>query len=150
MATIPHPGHSKQGRYHFMRTIKYGLFAAAAAGIFLFIPATPSPAQVSIGVNFGAEPNCPYGYYDYAPYNCTPDGYYGSEWFNNGVFIGAGHWFHGPSNFHGNVNNNYDPQHGYKGATPARGERAAHAGAASNFKGNESRDGQGHGTPNKR
>jgi hypothetical protein len=128
-----------------MRPIKFGLLAAAAAGIFLLIPATPSPAQVT--VTFGAEPNCPYGYYDYAPYNCVPDGYYGSEWFNNGVFIGTGHWFHGPSNFHGNVNNNYDPQHGYKGNMPARGEVATHRGAAPTFKGNESRDGHGHSGP---
>jgi hypothetical protein len=125
-----------------MRSIKYSLMAVATASIFLLIPATPSHAQVT--VNFGAEPNCPYGYYDYAPYNCTPDGYYGPEWFNGGVFIGSGHWFHGSSNFHGNVNNNYDPQHGYKGATPARGETATHAGAAQDFKGNESRDGRGH------
>jgi hypothetical protein len=130
-----------------MRSIRYGLIAAATAGIFLVVPATPSPAQVTVGVNFGAEPSCPYGYYDYAPYNCTPDGYYGPEWFNGGVFIGTGNWFHGPSNFHGNVNNNYDPQHGYKGGTPARGEKAAHQGAASDFKGNESRDGHGHGSP---
>ncbi len=78
-----------------MRTIKYGLFAAAAAGICLLIPATPSPAQITIGVQFGAEPSCPYGYFDYAPYNCAPDGYYGPEWFNGGRFVGAGHWYHG-------------------------------------------------------
>ena len=47
-----------------------------------------APAQVS--VNIGAEPACPYGYYDVAPYNCAPYGYYGSEWFNGGVFLGAG------------------------------------------------------------
>jgi len=145
MATIQLTTHSYRVRYSFMRSIKYGLFAAAAAGFFLLVPATSSPAQVT--VTFGAEPSCPYGYYDYAPYNCAPDGYYGSEWFNGGVFIGAGHWFHGPSNFHGNVNNHYDPQRGYKGATPARGETPKHSGAAQNFKGNESRDGQGHSGP---
>src|SRR5437660_264202 len=30
------------------------------------------PAQVSI--NIGPEPVCPYGYYDFGPYNCTPYG----------------------------------------------------------------------------
>jgi hypothetical protein len=125
-----------------MHSIKYGLIAAATAAVFLLIPATPSHAQVS--VTFGAEPSCPYGYYDYAPYNCVPDGYYGPEWFNGGVFIGTGHWFHGPSNFRGNVNNNYDPQHGYKGNMPGRGEAASHQGAAQDFRGNESRDGRGH------
>jgi hypothetical protein len=128
-----------------MRTVKYGLFAAAAAGICLLIPATPSPAQVT--VTFGAEPNCPYGYYDYAPYNCSPDGYYGPAWFNNGAFVGTGHWFHGSSDFHGEVNNTYDPQHGYKGTMPPRGEKASHAGAPENFKGNESWQGQGHNAP---
>lgn len=45
-----------------MRTIKYGLLAAAAPGAFLLIPATPSQAQVSIGIQFGAEPAplCPF------------------------------------------------------------------------------------------
>ena len=128
-----------------MRTIQYGLFAAAAAGFLLLIPATPSQAQIT--VTFGAEPVFPYGYYDYAPYNCSPDGYYGAEWFNNGVFIGAGHWAHGHSDFHGDVNNSYDPQHGYKGNYPARGEKPSHPGASQNFHGNETRDGQGHGTP---
>jgi len=98
-----------------MRSIKYGLVAAATAAVFLLIPATPSQAQVSIGIQLGPEPSCPYGYYDYAPYNCSPDGYYGPQWFTNGRFIGAGHWHHGDANFHGDVNNRYDPQHGYKG-----------------------------------
>jgi hypothetical protein len=35
-----------------------------------------------------------YGYYDAAPYGCAPSGYYGSEWFTGGIFIGAGPWFH--------------------------------------------------------
>jgi hypothetical protein len=125
-----------------MRTIKYSLLTAAAAGFFLLIPATPSHAQVT--VTFGAEPNCPYGY---APYNCSPDGYYGPAWFNNGAFVGTGHWFHGSSDFHGEVNNTYDPQHGYKGTSPARGEKPSHQGAPQDFKGNETRDGQGHNSP---
>jgi hypothetical protein len=130
-----------------MRGIKTLLVTTAAAAALLSIPSLKAPAQVS--VTFGAEPNCPYGYYDYAPYDCAPDGYYGPQWFNAGHFIGAGHWFHGPSNFHGDVNNNYDPQHGYKGPAPARGETPAHPGAAPDFKGNESHDSQGHATPKK-
>jgi hypothetical protein len=98
-------------------------------------------AQAQISIQIGAEPSCPYGYYDYAPYNCAPDGYYGPEWFVGGRFVGAGKWFHGPVNFHGNVNNHFDPQHGYKGAAPEHGPaQAPHA----KFKANESRDGQGH------
>jgi hypothetical protein len=33
-----------------------------------------APAQVSVGVNIGPEPYCPYGYFDYAPYDCAPYG----------------------------------------------------------------------------
>jgi hypothetical protein len=130
-----------------MRGLKALLVTSAAAMTIALIPSPKANSQVS--VTFGAEPNCPYGYYDYAPYDCAPDGYYGPEWFNNGVFIGAGHWFHGPSNFHGQVNNSFDPQHGYKGSMPARGESPTHKGAASNFKGNETRDGHGNVSPKK-
>ncbi len=74
-----------------------------------------APAQVSVGI--GAEPVCPYGYYDSAaPYDCAPYGYYGPEWFSGGVFVGAGPWFHGPHDFHGHVDNRFDPHHGYAGA----------------------------------
>ena len=38
-------------------------------------PAAPAPPQISIGVNLGAAPVCPYGYFDYAPYDCAPYGY---------------------------------------------------------------------------
>jgi hypothetical protein len=127
-----------------MRGLKTLLVAVTAAAALFLTPSLKSNAQVSIGVQFGPEPSCPYGYYDYAPYNCAPDGYYGPEWFSGGHFIGAGHWFHGPANFHGNVNNSFDPHHGYKGPAPARGEVARHTGAAPDFKGNESHDSKGH------
>lgn len=52
-----------------------------------------------------------------------PYGYYGSEWFHESIFIGAGPWFHKPDNFHGHVNNRYDRQHGYNGRFPDNGER---------------------------
>jgi|SRR5580698_4291092 len=98
-----------------------------------------SQAQAQISVNIGAEPGCPYGYYDYAPYSCSPYGYYGPDWFSGGLFIGAGPWFHGSHGFYGHVDNRYDPRHGYVGPTPARGEQAF-----SHFHANEARDGQGH------
>lgn len=74
----------------------------------------------------GSAPSCPYGYFDAAPYGCAPAGYYGPEWFNGAVFIGAGPWFH-------------------KGATPARGEKSEPAKRVdkATFKGNEERDGHG-------
>ena len=125
-----------------MSSIKFVLSGVVAAACLAMSPVTTAPAQVSIGVNFGPEPSCPYGYYDYAPYNCAPDGYYAPQWFVGGHFVGAGHWFHGPANFHGSVNNHFDPQHGYKGPTPNRGEANPHPGKVTAFKGNESRDGR--------
>jgi hypothetical protein len=121
------------------------LALAVVAGFAFTAASTTSQAQVVVSV--GAAPDCPYGYYDAAPYNCAPYGYYGAEWFNGGVFVGAGQWFHGPSNFQGHVNNNFHPEHGYTGAYPARGEKAApenRVDTNANFKGNEMRDGHGH------
>src|ERR1700744_6088378 len=94
------------------------LALAAIAGMCLTITAPKVEAQVS--VNIGVAPDCPYGYYDAAPYGCAPYGYYGSEWFTGGVFIGAGPWYHGRSHFYGHVDNHFDPHHGYKGAFPNR------------------------------
>jgi hypothetical protein len=98
-----------------------------------------APAQVSVGVNIGPEPYCPYGYFDYAPYDCAPYGYYGPDWFNGGIFIGAGPWFHGHHGFYGHVDNRYDPHNGYRGPLPERGEHPFNG-----FRGNEARDGGGH------
>ena len=130
-----------------MRAIK--LFALTAVAALCFMAATPTAhAQVSVGIGIGVEPVCPYGYFDYAPYDCAPYGYYGPDWFADGLFIGAGPWFHGPSNFQGKVDNHYDPNHGYKGGTPARGEAATHNDHPA-IKANETRDGRGHGDGDK-
>lgn len=120
------------------------LIFAAAAGMGL-LSLTPK-AQAQVAVSIGPEPVCPYGYYDVPPYACAPAGYYGPEWFVNGVFIGAGPWFHGPHDFHGYVDNHFHPDHGYRGHMPARGERPVEANrvTARNFHGNEMRDGRGH------
>src|SRR5579863_1932611 len=117
---------------------------AAAAGIGF--TATPPAASAQVGVEVGVAPDCPYGYYDVAPYSCAPAGYYGPEWFNGGVFIGVGPWFHGPADFKGYVDNHFHPEHGYKGHLPERGEKADESKRvdASRFKGNEMRDGRGH------
>jgi hypothetical protein len=127
-----------------MRELKY-LALAVMAG-FAFTAASPA-THAQVNVEIGPAPDCPYGYYDVAPYNCAPYGYYGPEWFNGGVFIGAGRWFHGPENFHGHVDNHYHPDNGYKGPYPSRGEKARpenRVDDASHFKGNEMRDGRGH------
>ena len=121
------------------------LVVLAVAGICFAAMAPKTEAQVTI--NIGEAPECPYGYYDYAPYECAPYGYYGPEWFTDGVFIGAGPWFHGHPEFRGHVDNTYDVQHGYKGPRPARGEKpepSKRPDKVANFKGNEMRDGRGH------
>jgi len=98
--------------------------------------AAVAPAQVSI--NIGVPPVCPYGYFDYAPYDCSPYGYYGPDWFAGGIFIGAGPWFHGHPGFYGHVDNRFDPHHGYHGPLPSRGAQPFN-----HFQGNEARDGHG-------
>ena len=103
--------------------MSYGKYLAlTASAAALLSCATLAPAQVSI--NIGVAPVCPYGYFDYAPYDCAPYGYYGPDWFTGGVFIGAGPWFHGPHGFYGHVDNRYDPHHGYHGPLPPRGAEA--------------------------
>lgn len=120
-------------------------FAALAAVLGFGLMAPQAHAQVSVGVDIGAPPVCPYGYYDVPPYDCAPYGYYGPEWFDNGIFIGAGPWFHGPDRFVGHVDNRFHPDHGYRGPFPARGEAASRPlDKIQGFKGNEMRDGRGH------
>lgn len=121
----------------------YILLAAVAA---IGLTATTPKAVAQVDVNIGVAPECPYGYYDVSPYDCAPAGYYGPEWFNGGVFIGAGPWFHGDRDFHGHVDNRFHPEHGYKGPMPQRGERADERRRvdAQHFNGNEVRDGRGH------
>ena len=133
-----------------MHGLKF-LMLAAVAGTCFTAAVPKAEAQVGVNVDIGVAPDCPYGYYDVAPYNCAPAGYYGPEWFTGGVFIGAGQWFHGPANFHGHVNNTYHPEHGYTGPMPRRGEKADPAMRvdSAHFKGNEVRDGRGHVTSDK-
>jgi len=132
-----------------MRGIKFLVLSVAVAGMFFAAVAPKSQAQISI--NIGVAPDCPYGYYDYAPYNCVPDGYYGPEWFNGGAFIGVGPWFHGSNDFHGKVDNRLDPQHGYNGAMPKVGDKPTpQRKSPAEFKGNEGLDGRGHKADEKR
>jgi len=127
-----------------MRNMK--LLALTAVAGLCFVAGSPKTTQAQVSVDIGVAPECPYGYYDYAPYSCAPYGYYGPEWFTGGVFVGAGPWFHGPANFRGHVDNHFDVARGYRGEVPNRGEKATpeHAAPPHNFKGNEMRDGRGH------
>ena len=125
-----------------MKIYKYLVLAVFAAVIFA---AAPQTLKAQVEVQIGPPPVCPYGYFDYPPYDCAPYGYYGPEWFPGGVFLGAGPWFHGDRRFWGHVDNHYDRHDGYRGEYPHRGEhfddrreRGEH------FRGNEMRDGHGH------
>ena len=126
-----------------MQGIKFFTLAAVAG---LCFAASAPKAQSQVSVEIGAAQECPYGYFEAAPYGCAPYGYYGPKWFTGGTFVGAGPWFHGPDNFRGQVNSSYHPDHGYKGQMPERGEKATagHPIPPKNFKGNETRDGRGH------
>jgi hypothetical protein len=127
----------------FMNGIKYLAMAAVAA---MFVAAGTPKAEAQIRVEIGAAPVCPYGYYDYTPYECAPYGYYGPEWFHGRTFIGVGPWFHEREEFRGHVNNNFDVQRGYSGRIPNNGERTRNWGRTPRgFRGNEMRDGRGHG-----
>jgi hypothetical protein len=83
-----------------MRYLRY-LGILALVGTAALVGASNASAQrIAVGVGIGPgyigpAPICSYGYYDYYPYACAPYGYYGPEWFNGGIFIGAGPWFRG-------------------------------------------------------
>ena len=109
----------------------------SAFAVAMLIPSSAGRSQVYVGIG-GGPPVCPYGYFDYAPYDCAPYGYYGPDWFIGGLFIGAGPWFHGPRGFYGHVDNRYDPRQGYHGPFPDHGARPFY-----HFQGNEARDGRG-------
>jgi len=72
------------------------------------VPLAYSQAQVSFGIGVGpgyvgGPPVCEYGYYDYYPYACAPYGYYGPNYFVNGLFIGVGPWagYYGGRGYYG-------------------------------------------------
>ena len=79
-----------------MRYLRYVALLAV-----LMLPLAYSQAQVGVGIGIGVDPGynddgppvCPYGYYSYYPYACAPYGYDGPQWFEGGVFIGAGPWY---------------------------------------------------------
>jgi len=122
------------------------IFVALAIAASICLTAK-APAVGAQSCDTTPAPDCPYGYYDSTPYTCAPYSYYGPEWFPAAVFVGAGPWFKGPDKFHGSVDNRLDPQHGYKGPNPKRGEKpdaSKHPDKNPDFKGNEVRDGRGH------
>jgi len=85
----------KKGRF----TMKYLRYVALLALLALPLAYSQAEVRVGVGVGFGGyvagPPVCAYGYYPDYPYACAPYGYYGPNWFANGIFIGAGPWYHG-------------------------------------------------------
>jgi len=88
-----------------MRILRYFMLTALLAAPLALVK--PANAQISVGIGIGpvvdypapvvvaGPPVCEWGYYSYYPYDCAPYGYYGTDWFLSGVFIGAGPWYHG-------------------------------------------------------
>ena len=88
-----------------MRALRY-LMVISLLAIPMAL-ARPAQGQVVIGIGIGpvvgypapyamaGPPVCQWGYYPFYPYACAPYGYWGSDWFNGGVFIGAGPWYQG-------------------------------------------------------
>jgi hypothetical protein len=120
-------------------------FVLLAALVGLGSPACAG-RSVRVAGGIGPEPACPYGYFDVFPYDCAPPGYYGPEWFDGDIFIGAGPWFHGHRSFRGHVDNRFHPDHGYQGPMPRRGDPfdPARRVDGAHFHGDEMRDGRGH------
>jgi hypothetical protein len=93
-----------------MRALKVLLCSIAMLTALVFAPRVQ--AQVSIGIGIGTPPpTCPWGYYNYAPYACAPQGFWGPNYFYNGIFLGVGPWYHwGYRNGWGN--HRFDPGRG--------------------------------------
>src|SRR5437016_14284758 len=80
-------------------TMKYLKYIALLALLALPLAYSQAEVRVGVGVGFGGylvgPQVCAYGYYPDYPYGCAPYGYYGPSWFVDGIFIGAGPWYHG-------------------------------------------------------
>jgi len=63
----------------------------SATSLFSALALAPI-ANAQVAINLGVPPVCSYGYYDYAPYSCSPMGFYGPGYFYNGIFLGMGPW----------------------------------------------------------
>lgn len=66
------------------------LLALVLFVVALLISGTTSVAET---LDLNVPPVCQYGYYDHTPYACAPQGFYGPQWFYNGVFLGVGPWY---------------------------------------------------------
>ena len=96
-----------------------------------------APAQVS--VNIGVAPVCPYGYFDFAPYDCAPMATMGRIGLSGVCLSGPGHGFTALAVFMAMSTTATILVTATTGPFPARGEQAF-----SHFHANEAQDGHGH------
>ena len=96
------------------------LVLAAVAGIG-FTATTPK-AEAQVGIDIGVAPECPMATMTLSLMTVLPLATMAQNGLMGTPF--AGPWFHGSSDFQGDVNNRLHPDHGYKGPTPKRGEKA--------------------------
>jgi hypothetical protein len=58
-----------------------------------YAPPANGPGYYQTYSSYGPPPSCPYGYFPSYPYGCAPYGYWGPQYFYNGIFVGVGPWF---------------------------------------------------------
>lgn len=71
-------------------------FRSVLAGMVVLgtaLAVTPATSKADVDIYLSVPPACPWGYYDSPPYHCAPYGYWGAEFFYNGIFIGVGPWW---------------------------------------------------------
>jgi hypothetical protein len=68
------------------------IFLCAAVWVGSLTLAAAQTASAPTNSGAGDQPSCKYGYYGYAPYACAPRGFYGPDYFFNGIFVGVGPW----------------------------------------------------------
>ena len=127
-ATVRVAGMSCGMPARLMRTMK-GLklvVLSVIAGCCMLAATLKAMAHGQIAVEISTAPECPYGYYDSAPYAClrSPTGYYSTEWFNWWSVRWRYPWFHGSEEFRGHVVDRFHPDNGYVGKMPESGEKA--------------------------
>jgi hypothetical protein len=99
------------------------LFLAGTTTLLACLVLVPTiNADVGISININ-QPVCSYGYYDYSPYTCAPNGYYGPGYFYNGIFLGMGPWA------------NWGYSHGWGGHRFSGGGGGRYVGARGNTRG---------------
>lgn len=99
--------------------MKYLRYVALLALLALPLAYSQAEVRVGVGIGFGGyvagPPVCAYGYYPDYPYACAPYGYYGPSWFANGIFIGAGPWYHSWGHHYGRSYDRGFYGHGFAG-----------------------------------